>query len=301
MSLKGKIALITGASRGAGRGIAIELAQERVKVYITGRSRRGKKETTQHKKLTLDDTTDIITKMGGRAIPITCDHTQEKEIRNVFNQINRDEGKLDILVNNVWGGYMGEYGKLDIETASFSAPFWEQPLWRFDKMFNTALRAHYIASQLAAPLMMAQNEGLIITTSFWDQDKYISNLPYDLVKMAKKRLSYGMAIELQPYNITAITIGLGWIRTEHLKNENDLDDENYKHREGFELTESTRYVGRAIVALASDPNRIKYTGKVLTTSELARIYQFTDLDGTQPKYFSIPDKSNGITQRQSQK
>ncbi|WP_371805921.1 SDR family NAD(P)-dependent oxidoreductase [Candidatus Lokiarchaeum ossiferum] len=297
MSLKGKIALITGASRGAGRGIAIELAQQGVKVYITSRSRRGKVETTQHKKLTLDDTVDIITSMGGQAFPITCDHTQESEITAIFNQINRDEGKLDILVNNVWGGYMGEYGNLDIETASFSAPFWEQPVWRYDKMFNTSLRAHFIASQLAAPIMIAQKEGLIVTTSFWDQDKYISNLPYDLVKMAKKRLSFGMAIELQAHNITALTIGLGWIRTEHLKNVNNLNDENYIHREEFEFTESTRYVGRAIVALAIDPERIKHTGKVLTTSELAQLYQFTDLDGTQPEYFSIPDKSNGITQR----
>jgi NAD(P)-dependent dehydrogenase (short-subunit alcohol dehydrogenase family) len=296
MSLQGKIALITGASRGAGRGIAIELALEGVKVFITGRSRRGH-STTQYDDLTLDDTAALIADMGGIAIPLTCDHTKETDILAAFDHIKQNESRLDILVNNVWGGYMGEHGNLDIETQSFSAPFWEQPLWRYDRMFNTALRAHYIASQQAAPLMIDQKDGLIVTTSFWDQYKYISNLPYDLVKTGVNRLSYGMAIELKPYNISAITVGLGWIRTEHLKQMHDLDDENYKHKEGFELTESTRFVGRAIVALAKDSERIHHTGKILTTSELARLYQFRDLDGTQPKYFSISDKSSGITQR----
>lgn len=296
MSLKGKIALVTGASRGAGRGIALELALAGVKVYITGRSRKGE-ITTQYDDLTLDQTVEIIEKESGTAIPITCDHTDANQIKEVFKKIESEEEKLDILVNNVWGGYMGEHGNLDIKTDSFIAPFWEQPLWRYDKMFTTAARAHYIASQLAAPLMIKEKSGLIVTTTFWDKDKYISNLPYDLVKAVKNRMSYGMAIELKPYTVTALTLSLGWIRTEHLKRLFDLDDFNYKEKEGYEKTESTRFAGRAIVALANDPKIIQHTGKIYTTAELARIYQFTDLDGTQPEYYSIKDKSEGITQR----
>ena len=164
-------------------------------------------------------------------------------------------------------------------------------------MFNTAARAHFIASQMAAPIMIRKKTGLIVTTSFWDNYKYISNLPYDLVKAVKNRMSYGMAIELKKYSITVLTLSLGWIRTEHLKRTFELDDFNYKEKEGFEKAESTRYAGRAIVALALDKNRIKHTGKIITTAELARIYNFLDLDGTQPEFFQIQDKSEGISQR----
>lgn len=296
MFLKKKVALITGASRGAGRGIALELALAGVKVYITGRSRKGK-TTTQYDDLTLDHTVEIIEKNGGTAIPITCDHTDAKQIEEVFKKIETKEEKLDILVNNVWGGYMGEYGNLDIETHSFTAPFWEQPLWRYDNMFTVAARAHFIASQLAAPIMIKKKSGLIVTTTFWDDFKYISNLPYDLVKAVKNRMSYGMAIELKDHSVTALSLSLGWIRTEHLKRLFELDDYNYLKKEGYENTESTRYAGRAIVALASDSNLISHTGKIYTTGELARMYDFTDLDGTQPDYFSIRNNSKGITQR----
>ncbi|NHJ49563.1 MAG: SDR family NAD(P)-dependent oxidoreductase [Asgard group archaeon] len=296
MSLKGKVALVTGASRGAGRGIAYELAIAGVKVYITGRSRDGE-STTQYEDLTLDQTVKMIEKSDGVAIPITCDHEYAKQIKEVFNKIKSENDKLDILVNNIWGGYMGEYGNLDIETSSFTAPFWDQPLWRFERMFFVAARAHFVGSQYAAQIMKEDRSGLIVTTSFWDNDKYISNLPYDLVKVFKNRMSLGMAIDLKPYNVTTLTLGLGWIRTEHLKRLHDLDDFNYKQKKGFEKTESTRYAGRAIVALASDPNIIRHTGKIFTTAELARMYLFTDLDGSQPEFFSVDDKSDGIKQR----
>ncbi|MBD3191596.1 MAG: SDR family NAD(P)-dependent oxidoreductase [Candidatus Heimdallarchaeota archaeon] len=296
LTLEGKIALVTGASRGAGRGIAQELAMAGATVYITGRSRTGN-STTQYDDLTLDETQKIIQKDGGTAIPITCDHTNAEQIRRVFGQIKDDENRLDILVNNVWGGYTNEFGELNIDTPSFTGSFWEQPLWRYDKMFTASARAHFIASQLAAPLMIEQQSGLIVITSFWDSYKYLSNLPYDLVKTFKNRISFGMAIELKPHSVTALTLSLGWIRTEHLKREFNLDDFNYREQEGFEKTESTRFAGRAIVAFASDPNLIKHTGKIYTTAEVARIYDFTDLDGTQPEYYSIADKSAGLTQR----
>lgn len=296
MKLDGKIALVTGASRGAGRGIALELALAGAEVYITGRSRRGA-STTQYDDLTLDHTADIIEDVGGLVHPITCDHTEAYQIRHLFEQIDTEQDHLDILINNVWGGYMGQHGNLDIETVDFTAPFWEQPLWRYDKMFTTAPRAHYIASQEAAKIMIRQENGLIITTTFWDDDKYLSNLPYDLVKTVKNRMVYGMAIELAKYKIATLAISLGWIRTEHLKQLYDLDDYNYRDKEGFETTESTRYVGRGIVHLAADEDVMQHSGKIMTTSELADLYDFTDLDGTKPAYFEIPDTSGDITRR----
>ncbi|MHA1943090.1 MAG: SDR family oxidoreductase [Candidatus Thorarchaeota archaeon] len=297
--LKGKIALVTGASRGAGRGIAIELAQVGCKVYITGRSRKGKSKT-QYEDLTLDSTKEMIEKVGGECIIMECDHSNENEIRSIFEIISQRESKLDILVNNVWAGYTNKNFQLDIKTDSFTNKFWEQPLWRWDHMFQISLRSHFICSQEASKLMVPNTSGLIVTTGFWDDDKYLSQVPYDVVKKAKARLAYGIAIDLLEHNVTSVYISMGWIRTEHLKRtsvEGQLNDENYKNYEEYEKTESTRYVGRAIVKLASDPNILKKTGKILTTGELAREYNFVDLDGSQPERFVIPDKSKGLTWR----
>ncbi|MHA2423846.1 MAG: SDR family oxidoreductase [Candidatus Thorarchaeota archaeon] len=298
-SLEGKIALVTGASRGAGRGIALELALLGCKVFITGRSRRGN-SVTQYPDLTLDDTKEIIEKAGGRCEILECDHSEEDQIRSVFEIITQKEGTLDILVNNVWAGYTNKDFQLDIETDNFTAKFWEQPLYRWDHMFQISLRSHFICSQEAAQLMIPNKSGLIVTTGFWDDNKYLHQVPYDLVKQAKARLAFGMAIDLLEYSITSVYISMGWIRTEHLMRTSDngkLNDENYVNVEGYESSESTRYVGRAIVALASDSDVLKKTGNILTTGELAKEYGFTDLDGLQPRRFVIPDDSKGLTQR----
>lgn len=297
--LEGKIALVTGASRGAGRGIALELSLAGCKVYITGRSRRGK-SITQYSDLTLDDTKEIIEKAGGECESLECDHSQESDIKSVFKTIAQKEDRLDILVNNVWAGYTDKNFQLDIETDNFTAKFWEQPLYRWDHMFQISLRSHFICSQEAARLMIPKKSGLIVTTGFWDDDKYLHQVPYDLVKNAKARLAYGMAIDLLEYGITSVYVSMGWIRTEHLMRtspDGQLNDENYLNKEGYENTESTRYVGRATVALASDPNVLTKTGKILITGELAQEYGFMDLDRSQPGRFTIPDKSKGLTQR----
>jgi NAD(P)-dependent dehydrogenase (short-subunit alcohol dehydrogenase family) len=298
-SLEGKIALVTGASRGAGRGIALELALAGCMVYITGRSRRGK-SVTQYPDLTLDDTKEIIEKAGGKCEILECDHSQEREIRSVFETISRNEDTLDILVNNVWAGYTDKNFQLDIITDNFTDSFWEQPLYRWDHMFQISLRSHFICSQEAAKLMTPNKSGLIVTTGFWDDDKYLHLVPYDVVKNAKARIAYGMAIDLLEYDVASVYISMGWIRTEHLMRTSEdekLNDENYVDLEGYERTESTRFVGRATVALASDPDIMKKTGKTLTTGELAREYGFVDLDGSQPERYVISDESKGVTSR----
>ncbi len=297
--LEGKIALVTGASRGAGRGIALELSLAGCKVYITGRSRRGK-SVTQYSDLTLDDTKEIIEKTGGKCEILECDHSKEREIRSIFEKISQKESHLDILVNNVWAGYTDRNFQLDIETDNFTAKFWEQPLYRWDHMFQISLRSHFICSQEAAKLMIPRKSGLIVITGFWDDNKYLHQVPYDLVKNAKARLAYDMAIDLLEYSISSVYVSMGWIRTEHLMRtspDGQLNDENYVNMDGYKNTESTRYVGRAIVALASDPAVLKKTGKTLITGELAMGYGFTDLDGLQPRRFTIPDKSKGLSQR----
>ena len=298
-SLQGKIAMVSGASRGAGKGIALELSHAGCKVYITGRSRRGR-SVTQYSDLTLDDTKEMIEKAGGKCEILECDHSREKEIRSVFETIAQKENGIDILVNNVWAGYTDKNFQLDIETDNFTAKFWEQPLYRWDHMFQISLRSHFICSQEAAKLMIPQKSGLIVTTGFWDDDKYLHQVPYDLVKNAKARLAYGMAIDLLEYRITSVYVSMGWIRTEHLMRtspDGKLTDENYLNMDGYENTESTRYVGRAIAALALDPELLKKTGKTLITGELAKEYGFTDLDGSQPGRFTIADESKGLVQR----
>lgn len=294
MSLDGKVALITGGSRGAGRGIAIELGKAGAIVYVTGRSRRGE-ATTQYETNTLDHTVRMVEEEGGKAIAITCDHSDEVEIQKMVDQVVKDQNRIDILVNNIWAGYTNQEDQLKIP--NFTDKFWDQPIWRWDKMFTVSLRSHFITSKLVVPHMIKQRSGLVVTTGFWDDDKYLSNLPYDVVKMAKNRMMYGMAIELKEFNVAAVALGLGWIRTEHIHELYNVDDYSYIENEELEKTESTRYGGRGIVAMATDPDVMRWTGKIVTSSELAEEYNFTDLDGTQPERFIIPDPIHGISQR----
>jgi NAD(P)-dependent dehydrogenase (short-subunit alcohol dehydrogenase family) len=244
-SLKGKIALVTGASRGAGRGIALELGEAGATVYITGRSTRGNPTRADLPQLTIDDTASEVSARGGQGIPIRCDHNHDEEVKEMFQRIKEEQGKLDILVNNVWSGYEN----MD----NFNSVFWEQPLWRWNSMFFS-IRSHFVTSQLAVPLMLANGKGLIVGTTFCDGDRYHGNVPYYMSKMNVKLMAYGMAENLRDNNIASIALSLGWIRTEILKKECNIDDYNYKQFDKFKRTESTHYAGRAIIALASDDN-----------------------------------------------
>ena len=168
--LSGKVALVTGASRGAGRGIAQVLGEEGATVYVTGRSVRDG-SVTEGRTGSIDQTAEMVTARGGVGIPVRCDHTVDAEVEALFEQIEQVQGRLDLLVNNVWGGYER------YRDADFDAAFWQQPLWRWDRMFDAGVRAHYLASRLAAPLMIAQRSGLVVNTTFWDRGKCLSGLP----------------------------------------------------------------------------------------------------------------------------
>lgn len=273
--LKGKVAVVTGASRGGGRGIALVLGEEGATVYVTGRSVRGE-PTPRNLPETIDETAEEITARGGVGIPVRCDHTVDAEVEALFERVQKEQGQLDILVNNVWGGYE------DFE--SWDDPFWEQPLWRWDKMFTAGGRAHYTASHFAVPLMLPKRQGLIVNTTFWDRGKCLTNLFYDLAKTAINRMAYAMALELREYNIAAVALSPGWMRTEEVMRHDHSPEE-------LARTESVEYIGRAVAALAADPNVMEKSGRILTVGDLAREYGFTDIDGRQILPFKMPEES----------
>jgi NAD(P)-dependent dehydrogenase (short-subunit alcohol dehydrogenase family) len=281
--LKNVVALVTGASRGAGRGIALELGAAGATVYVTGRSVRGE-PTTDNVPGTIDETAGNVTDRGGRGIAVRCDHTVDGDVESLFSRIRDDHGRLDVLVNNVWGGYENsECRPLPL------VPFWEQSLHQWDMMFTAGVRAHLTASRLAVPLMLPQGRGLIVsTTANLDALPYVRNLFYDLAKNAVARLVWAIAQELRERGIAALAVAPGFMRTERVV-------EAFRRAGAPEAIngpggpkETTAYLGRAIVALASDERVIEKSGQLVEVGTLAREYGFTDVDGTQPPPFRIP-------------
>ncbi|MBW4574740.1 MAG: SDR family NAD(P)-dependent oxidoreductase [Aphanothece sp. CMT-3BRIN-NPC111] len=281
-SLKGKVAVVTGASRGGGRGIALALGEAGATVYVTGRSVKGK-PTTENLSGTIDETAETVTARGGLGIPVQCDHTVDAETEALFAQVKQEQGCLDILVNNAWGGYANYYGTTFDDGTNFDAPFWEQSLERWQGMFVAGVRSHLVSSRFAVPLMLPHRQGLIVNTTAWYRDVYLGNLFYDLAKNAAKRMAYGMARELRSENIAAVALAPGFMRTERVlaacaKNSLELS-----------ASESPEYIGRAVVALAADSNVMQMSGSILLVGELAQEYGFTDIDGTQPPPFKLQD------------
>jgi NAD(P)-dependent dehydrogenase (short-subunit alcohol dehydrogenase family) len=268
-SLQGKIAVVTGASRGAGRGIALELGSAGATVYVTGRSVRG--ETTDNRPETIEETAAGVTSRGGKGIAIRCDHTSDNDVRKLFEQIKKEHGCIDILVNSVFGGSenslpSGE-GRL----------FWQRPLEHWDAMMVAGTQAYLLTARYAAPLMTKHRRGLIVNITFFIKERVAGNLYYDLAMNSINRLTLGMAKELETFNVSAVAVCPGWMRTER------VTDSGYKPEDG--TTETTAYVGRAVVALASDSLVSRISGEAVMVAELARKYGFTDIDGTQPLPF----------------
>lgn len=281
--LDGMVTLVTGASRGAGRAIALELGAAGATVYVTGRSVDGG-PMTDDVPGTIDETARGVTNRGGRGIAIRCDHTIDADVAAVFGRLRDERGRLDVLVNNVWGGYEDPACRpLPMR------PFWEQPLDQWDRMFAAGARAHLAASRLAVPLMLPRKRGLIVsTTARLDVMPYVPNIFYDLAKHAVARLAWAMAQELRAHGIAALAVAPGFMRTERVV-------EAFR-RAGMEdrldgpggPSETPAYLGRAIAALAADPRVIERSGQVLEAGTLAREYGFTDVDGTQPPPFRMP-------------
>ncbi|WP_282019479.1 SDR family NAD(P)-dependent oxidoreductase [Planomicrobium okeanokoites] len=267
--LQGKIAVVTGASRGAGRGIAFELGSAGATVYVTGRSVKG--AVTDNRSETIEETTEGVTARGGKGIAIQCDHTKEQDVKSLFEQIELEHGRIDILVNSVFGGSENSL------PAGDGRHFWERPSEHWDAMMGAGPQAYLLTTRYAVPLMKQHQNGLIINITFFIKNRISGNLYYDLAMNAINRMTLGMAQELNEFGISAVAVCPGWMRTERVR------DAGFGPEEG--TTETTAYVGRAVVALASDSEVFNFSGDILMVAELARKYNFTDIDGTQPLPF----------------
>jgi NAD(P)-dependent dehydrogenase (short-subunit alcohol dehydrogenase family) len=290
-ALQGRIAVVTGASRGAGRGIALELGAAGATVYVTGRSTRAEPARSYGQILALsglaampgsiDATAEEVSRAGGRGIAVQCDHTDEAQVQALFERVQRDTGRLDLLVNNAWGGH-------ETFDGVFDAPFWEHPLAQWDSMMDRGVRNHLLASRCAAPMMLREKRGLIVTTTFWDRGRYLrGNLFYDLAKAAMTRLAFGIAEELRPHGVASIAVSPGWMRTELVLAGHHTDEAHWQQRPALARTESPRYLGRAVAALAGDPQVMAKSGSVQRVADLARDYGFTDIDGRQVEAFEM--------------
>lgn len=265
MKLKGQIAVVTGASRGVGRGIALALGAEGAIVYVTGRTMAPGGNDLPG---TILQTAQDVSQAGGQGIAVRCDHTDDSQVEALFQQVQEEQGKLDILVNNVFHVPSGPL---------FNTPFWEQPISFWDNMHDVGLRSHYVASVLAVPLMLSQNKGFIANISSFGGGSYQLNVAYGVGKAGVDRLARDMAHDLLPHNIASVSLWPGIVRTERIVTHADslpFDTSN---------SESPQFTGRAIAALANDPKLLERTGKRLVVAELAQEYGFTDIDGSQPK------------------
>ena len=261
--LQGVAAVVTGGTKGVGRGVAHELARRGARVFVTGRS--------APEVAVKDDRPGDITLLR-------CDHRIDDDVDAVFDRIVQAAGAIDILVNGVWAGYdnMLEDGQF-----TWGRPFWQQPLWRWDAMFAAGVRAHYRASQLVAPTMVERRRGLIVNVSHWAAQKRIGNVAYGVAKAATDKMTSDMAEELKPHGVAAVSLYPGLVRTEKVMEAAQwLDLSN---------SESPEFTGRAVVALATDPDVLRHTGKVLVVADLARAYGFTDIDGSTPRPLTLAD------------
>lgn len=274
--MKSKVAMVTGASRGVGKGIALGLGEAGATVYVTGRTIKNK---TDAEKLggTVFQTADEVTAIGGKGIAIQCDHTDDKQVEAAFKQIAKEK-RIDILVNNAWGGYenMQEGRRF-----TYLKPFWEQPFWRWDAMFDAGVRAAYTASAHAARMMTKKKSGLIVNISFWSAQVYNGNAQYGTAKAAADKMSEYMAHELKGFNVAVVSLYPGLVRTELVMREAKYFD--------MSNSESPQFIGRVIAALANDPNIMKKSGKVLVAANEALEYGVKDIDGRQPKPLTIKD------------
>jgi NAD(P)-dependent dehydrogenase (short-subunit alcohol dehydrogenase family) len=260
MNLDKAVVVVTGATRGVGRGVARELARQGARVFITGRS------VPDHAPFE-----EPVT-------PIRCDHANDGQVEAAFGRIVDEAGTIDVLVNNVWGGYER---MIDNGAFTWSRPFWEQPLWRWDAMFTAGVRAHYHASQIAARTMIARHRGLIVNVSFWAAQKHVGNVAYGVSKAATDKMTADMAAELTPHGVTVVSLYPGLVRTEKVMEAAAYLD--------LSNSESPDFIGRAVAALAADPDVLRHSGKVLVAAALAQDYGFADVDGKRPRPLSLKD------------
>jgi NAD(P)-dependent dehydrogenase (short-subunit alcohol dehydrogenase family) len=283
--LAGRVALVAGATRGAGRGIAVELGAAGATVYVTGRTTREKRSEYDRPE-TIEDTADLVTAAGGTGIAVATDHLVPEQVERLVARIDAEQGHLDVLVNDIWGGeYLAEWDK----------PVWEHSLTDGLRILRLAIDTHLVTARYAFPLLIrrpanAVGNSLVVEvtdgTAEYNADHYRLNVYYDLAKIAPIRLARSWAHELGPHGATAVAITPGWLRSEIMLHEYGVTEENWRDacakEPHFAISETPRFVGRAVAALAADPRRDRWQGKSLSSGGLAKEYGFTDLDGSAP-------------------
>ena len=279
LPLAHKIALVAGATRGAGRAIAVELAAAGALTYVTGRSTRGS-PSPMNRPETIEDTAQLIAARGGQAVAVRVDHAVPEDVSALMERVRREQdGRLDILVNDLWGGD---------PLAQWGVPFWQHDLQAGLLMQRNAVHSHLITSWYAAPLMIARRSGLIIEVTDGITDRYRGSLFYDLAKASVMRLALAQAQELREFNVTALALTPGFLRSEAMLDHFGVTEANWRDAvakdPSFAVSETPYFIARAVVALASDPEIMSKTGTALATWNLAKEYGFTDLDGTQPDW-----------------
>jgi NAD(P)-dependent dehydrogenase (short-subunit alcohol dehydrogenase family) len=276
-ALDGKVALVAGATRGAGRGIAIELGAAGAHVYVTGRTTRQQRSEYDRPE-TIEETAELIEAEGGTATAIGADHLDIEQVRSVVDRIDREHGRLDVLVNDIWGGE----GRFE-----WDAPLWKTDLERGLRLLHLAVDTHLITSHAALPLLIRRPGGLVVEvtdgTLEYNAANYRLSAFYDLAKWSVLRLGWSQGHELAPHGCTALTITPGWLRSELMLEIYEVTEETWRQVPGhFGISETPRLVGRAVVALAADPDVARWNQASVSSGQLAREYGFTDLDGSAP-------------------
>jgi len=291
-ALQDKVALVAGATRGAGRGIAIELGAAGATVYCTGRSTRAQRSEVNRPE-TIEETAEMVTQVAaaggrhreagarGRGISVQVDHLDPVQVEALVARIEREQGRLDILVNDVWGAE---------HLMEWNVPVWKHSLEDGLRMLRLAIDTHIITSHFALPLLIKNPGGLVVEmtdgTAEYTSEKYRLSLFYDLAKTSVIRIAWALAQELGPHHCTAVALTPGWLRSEQMLDNYDVSEGNWRDavakQPHFIITETPRYVGRAVAALAADTDVARWNGQSLSSGQLAKVYGFTDLDGTQP-------------------
>jgi NAD(P)-dependent dehydrogenase (short-subunit alcohol dehydrogenase family) len=278
--LQGKVALVAGATRGAGRGIAVELGAAGAIVYLTGRTTRTQR-SEYNRPETIEETAELVHQAGGHGIAVQVDHLDPAQVQALVARIEREYGRLDILVNDVWGAeYLTEW----------NVPVWEHSLAKGLRMLRLAIDTHIITSHFALALLIKHPGGLVVEvtdgTADYNDKTYRLSLFYDLAKTAVIRLAWAQAQELRPHQCTAVALTPGWMRSEIMLDHYGVSEANWRDATAtephFVISETPRYVGRAVAHLAGDPEVARWSGQSLASGQLAKVYGFTDLDGSRP-------------------
>jgi NAD(P)-dependent dehydrogenase (short-subunit alcohol dehydrogenase family) len=278
--LKGRVALVAGATRGAGRGIAVELGAAGATVYCTGRSTRARPSELNRPE-TIEETAELVRGAGGEGIAVQVDHLDPAQVEALVARIEREQGRLDVLVNDVWGAD---------HLIEWNVPVWKHSLEGGRRMLRLAIDTHLITSHFALSLLIRNPGGLVVEmtdgTAEYNSENYRLSVFYDLAKTSVVRMGWSLAKELQPFQCTALALSPGWLRSEQMLDIYGVTESNWRDATAkqphFVISETPRYVGRAVAHLAGDPDVARWNGQSLSSGQLARVYGFTDLDGSRP-------------------